>query len=120
MTAKARIDLARQPAPQGDYERLERATEGIEAPFALVDLDAMWCERATTCCAAPPASRSGSPPSRSAAARCWSASWRASPATAGCSPTRCPRRCGSREQGFDDLVVGYPTADRTAIAELAS
>ena len=25
-----------------DYERLERATEGIEAPFALVDLDAMW------------------------------------------------------------------------------
>ena len=30
------------PPTQGDYERLERATEGIEAPFALVDLDAMW------------------------------------------------------------------------------
>ena len=31
-----------QAAPTGDYERYERATAGIEAPFALVDLDAMW------------------------------------------------------------------------------
>ncbi|HTA05958.1 MAG TPA: amino acid deaminase/aldolase, partial [Solirubrobacteraceae bacterium] len=28
--------------PLGDYERLARATDGIAAPFALVDLDAMW------------------------------------------------------------------------------
>ena len=41
-------------------------------------------------------------------------------ASAGCSPTRCPRRCGSRGEGLEDLVVGYPTADRTAIAELGA
>ena len=27
--------------PDGDYARLERATAGLQAPFALVDLDAM-------------------------------------------------------------------------------
>ena len=32
----------RHHAFSSEYERLERATEGIEAPFALVDLDAMW------------------------------------------------------------------------------
>ena len=53
------------------------------------------------------------------------------PAAAGADPR--PRAPGFRglltytlpetlwlaEQGFEDLVVGYPTADRTAIAELA-
>src|SRR4051794_805385 len=29
-------------APRDDYERFERALAGVEAPFALVDLDAFW------------------------------------------------------------------------------
>jgi D-serine deaminase-like pyridoxal phosphate-dependent protein len=28
--------------PEAQYERLERATAELQAPFALVDLDAMW------------------------------------------------------------------------------
>src|SRR5687768_5590926 len=41
VSAKAGIEAPVSRAGS-DYERLERATEGIEAPFALVDLDAMW------------------------------------------------------------------------------
>jgi len=33
-------------APAGDYERLERATAALEAPFAVVDLDAFWANAA--------------------------------------------------------------------------
>ena len=41
MSVKAGIEAPVSRA-EGDYERFDRATEGIEAPFALVDLDAMW------------------------------------------------------------------------------
>jgi len=41
MSTRTGIDAGPRAA-RGEYERLERATEGIEPPFALVDLDAMW------------------------------------------------------------------------------
>src|SRR3989475_7589388 len=37
--------LARSPAAEA-YARLERASAGLEAPFALIDLDAMWANAA--------------------------------------------------------------------------
>ena len=73
----------------------------------------------TTCCGGPPASRSGSPPSRSAPGRCWSASSRATRGTAVCSTYTLPETLWLAREGFEDLVVGYPTVDRTAIGELA-
>ena len=33
-------------APAGEYERLERATAGLDPPFALVDLGAFWANAA--------------------------------------------------------------------------
>src|SRR5688572_22672029 len=30
------------PAPTDDYQRYERALAGVEAPLALVDMDAFW------------------------------------------------------------------------------
>ena len=73
----------------------------------------------TTCCGGPPASRYGSPPSRSAAGRCWSASSPADPGYRGFLTYTLPETLWLAQEGFEDLVVGYPTADRTAIAELA-
>src|SRR6185312_5629583 len=37
---------ARHMTPEQRYARLERATEGLRAPFALVDLDALWANAA--------------------------------------------------------------------------
>src|SRR3954463_410869 len=33
-------------APAGEYERLERATAGLDPPFALVGLGAFWAQAA--------------------------------------------------------------------------
>ena len=37
---------AAPPGPEAAYARLERACAGLQAPFALVDLDAMWANAA--------------------------------------------------------------------------
>jgi D-serine deaminase-like pyridoxal phosphate-dependent protein len=117
MAAKAPIDLARSHAG-GDYERLEGATEGVEAPFALVDLDAMWWN------ADEMLRRAAGKPIRVA-----SKSVRSRPLL----ETMLARDAGFRglltftlpetlwlaREGLEDLVVAYPTADRSAIAELA-
>ena len=34
------------PLAEGPYERLERATAGLQAPFALLDMDALWANAA--------------------------------------------------------------------------
>jgi D-serine deaminase-like pyridoxal phosphate-dependent protein len=103
---------------QGDHERLERATEGIEAPFALVDLDAMWWN------AHDMLRRAAGKPIRiaSKSVRCRPLLERMlarAPGFRGLLTFTLPETLWLAREGLDDLVVGYPTADRTAIAELA-
>lgn len=103
---------------QGEYERLERATQGIEPPFALVDLDAMWWN------AGDMLRRAAGKPVRVA-----SKSVRCRPLLArmlahssgfrGLLTFTLPETLWLAREGFEDLVAGYPTADRTAIGELA-
>jgi D-serine deaminase-like pyridoxal phosphate-dependent protein len=115
-TAEAGVELALGRA-QGDYERLERATEGIEAPFALVDLDAMWWN------ADDMLRRAAGKPIRvaSKSVRCRPLLERMlahGPGYRGLLTYTLPETLWLAREGFEDLVLAYPTADRTAIAEL--
>ena len=73
----------------------------------------------TTCCGGRPASRSGSLRSRSAAGPLLERILARDPGYRGLLTYTLPETLWLAGHGFDDLVVGYPTADRTAIAELA-
>jgi len=105
-------------APRDDYERLERALAGVEAPFALLDLDAIWWN------ADDMLRRAAGKPIRVA-----SKSVRCRPLLRqilardlgfrGLLTYTLPETLWLAGHGFDDLVVAYPTADRTAVAELA-
>ena len=117
MSARAGIEAPVSRAGS-DYERLERATEGIEAPFALVDLDAMWSN------ADEMLARAAGKPIRvaSKSIRCRSLMERIlarGPGYRGLLTYTLPESLWLAGEGFEDLVVGYPTADRTAIGELA-
>ena len=99
--------------PAADYERYESAFGDRDAPFAFVDLDAMWAN------ADDMLRRAGGKPIRVA-----SKSVRCRELLA-----RILRRDGFRglmtytlresqwldEHGFDDLLLAYPTADREAL-----
>jgi D-serine deaminase-like pyridoxal phosphate-dependent protein len=104
--------------PDGDYERFERATEGIEPPFALVDLDAMWWN------ADDMLRRAAGKPIRvaSKSVRCRPLLERIlarGPGYRGLLTFTLPETLWLAGEGLEDLVVAYPTADRTAIGELA-
>jgi D-serine deaminase-like pyridoxal phosphate-dependent protein len=106
------------PAPAGDYERLERALAGIEAPFALVDLDAFWANGDDML------RRAGGKPIRvaSKSVRCRPVLERIlarDPGFQGLLTYTLPETLWLADSGLEDLVVAYPTADRTALAELA-
>jgi D-serine deaminase-like pyridoxal phosphate-dependent protein len=106
------------PAPAGDYERFERALAGVEAPFALVDLDAFWANGEDMLW------RAAGKPIRVA-----SKSLRCRPLLErilarndgfrGLLTYTLPETLWLAENGHEDLVVAYPTVDRTALAELA-
>src|SRR5919204_3271442 len=105
-------------APGDDYERLERATAGIEAPFALVDLDAFWSN------AEDMLRRAAGKPIRvaSKSVRCrrlLEFILARDPGFRGLLNYTLPETLWLAEGGLDDLVVAYPTADRLAIAALA-
>ena len=106
------------PPPQS-HERYERIFAEVEAPFAFVDLDAMWANADGDAGAGRRASRSGSPASRSAAGRCWSGSCAATSASRGLMTFTLPETLWLAEQGFEDLLLAYPTADAGALEELA-
>ena len=117
MSAKAGIEAPVSRAGS-EYERLERATEGIEAPFALVDLDAMWSN------ADEMLGRAAGKPIRvaSKSIRCRALMERIlarGPGYRGLLTYTLPESLWLAREGFEDLVVGYPTADRTAIGDLA-
>jgi D-serine deaminase-like pyridoxal phosphate-dependent protein len=99
------------------YERLERATAGLQAPFALVDLDAMWANAADL------ERRAAGRPIRlaSKSVRCRELQERVL-ARAGFRGTlgfTLAEALWLAENGNDDLVVAYPTADSSALEMLA-
>jgi D-serine deaminase-like pyridoxal phosphate-dependent protein len=97
--------------------RLERATAGIEPPFAIVDLGLFWRN------AADMERRAASKPIRlaSKSVRCRALQERVldRPGFQGTLAFTLPEALWLAEQGFDDLVVAYPTADREALRTLA-
>jgi len=103
--------------PDGDYARLERATAGLQAPFALVDLDAMRAN-------AEDLERRAAPkPIRlaSKSVRCRALQERvlAREGFEGTLAFTLPEALWLASAGADDLLVAYPTADTNALRTLA-
>ena len=100
------------------YERLERACADLDAPFALVDLDALWENAADMEC------RAAGKPIRlaSKSVRCRELQRRVleRPGFAGTLSFTLPEALWLAGHGFDDLVVAYPTVHRRALRELAT
>jgi D-serine deaminase-like pyridoxal phosphate-dependent protein len=106
------------PDDAGAYARLERATAGLEAPFALVDLDAMWAN-------AEDLERRAAPkPIRlaSKSLRCRPLQERVLDRAGfqGTLAFTLPEALWLASHGADDVLVAYPTADTRALRELAA
>jgi D-serine deaminase-like pyridoxal phosphate-dependent protein len=121
-------------ARERTYEELERIFEDVDAPFALVDLDAMWSN------AADMLARARGTPIRvaSKSVRCRTLleailgrdgdagslgredalDAGAEPGFRGLMTFTLTESLWLHEHGFDDLLLAYPTADRGALAEL--
>ncbi len=99
------------------YERLERATAGLQAPFALIDLDAMEANARDL------VRRAGGKPIRlaSKSLRCRALQDRVLAAEGfhGTLAYTLPEALWLTEHGAEDIVVAYPTADGAALRELA-
>jgi D-serine deaminase-like pyridoxal phosphate-dependent protein len=107
----------RTATPERTYEELERIFEGVDAPFAFVDLDAMWSN------AAEMLGRARGTPIRvaSKSVRCRAlleAILDHDPGFRGLMTFTLPESLWLHEHGFDDLLLAYPTADRAALAVL--
>jgi D-serine deaminase-like pyridoxal phosphate-dependent protein len=105
-------------APAGEYERFERATAGLDPPFALVDLEAFRTN------AADMLRRAGGTPIRvaSKSVRCRAllrAVHERDPGFHGTLAFTLPEALWLAGHGVRDLVVAYPTVDRVALRELA-
>ena len=100
-----------------EYARLERATAGLQAPFALVDLDALWANAADL------ERRAAGKPIRlaSKSLRCRPLQERvlARPGFAGTLAFTLGEALWLASHGGEDIVVAYPTADTAALALLA-
>jgi D-serine deaminase-like pyridoxal phosphate-dependent protein len=98
--------------------RLERATADLEPPFAVIDLDAFWAN------AADMERRAASTPIRlaSKSVRCRALQERvlARPGFAGTLAYTLPEALWLAEHGVQDILVAYPTADRSAMRALAA
>jgi D-serine deaminase-like pyridoxal phosphate-dependent protein len=105
------------PAQRGQFDRLRAATAGLEPPYGVIDLDAfdanaLDLERRALGKPIRLASKSlrSRPLIRRALER---------PGFQGILGFTLPEALWLAEE-FDDIVVGYPTADRTALRELAA
>jgi D-serine deaminase-like pyridoxal phosphate-dependent protein len=119
-------------ARERSYEEVEAICSDLDAPFALVDLDAMWSNAREMLGRA-----QGTPirvASKSVRCRALLASilerdgrehparpgaQRGSPGFRGLMTFTLPECLWLHGHGFDDLLLAYPTADRGALAELA-
>jgi D-serine deaminase-like pyridoxal phosphate-dependent protein len=101
----------------GEYARLERATAGLRAPFALIDMDALWEN------AADMERRAASKPIRlaSKSLRCRTLQQRilARPGFSGTLAFTLPEALWLASHGAADLLVAYPSADVDALRALA-
>jgi D-serine deaminase-like pyridoxal phosphate-dependent protein len=105
-------------APPQSHERYERVFAEVEAPFAFVDLDAMWANAEAML------ERAGSKPVRvaSKSIRCRAlleAILGRDERFRGLMTYTLPETLWLAEQGFEDLLLAYPTADVGALEELA-
>lgn len=99
------------------YERYERAFAGVEAPFAFVDMDAMWHNAADLL------RRAGGTPVRvaSKSLRCrplLRAALDRDAGFRGLMTFTLAETLWLAGHGFDDLLLAYPTADRASLAAL--
>jgi D-serine deaminase-like pyridoxal phosphate-dependent protein len=99
-----------------DHARLEEATAGLQAPFALVDLDAFDANARAL------VARANGKPIRlaSKSLRCRTLQRRAlaMPGFQGTLAFTLPEALWLAEQGTEDLLVAYPTADTDALHTL--
>ena len=110
--------LAGVSAPPQSHERYERIFAEVEAPFAFVDLEAMWAN------AEEMLGRAGGKPVRvaSKSIRCRAllqAILGRDERFRGLMTYTLPETLWLAEQGFEDLLLAYPTADLAALEELA-
>jgi D-serine deaminase-like pyridoxal phosphate-dependent protein len=102
----------------GSWEHYERACAELDAPFALVDLDALWHNAAAML------ARARGKPIRvaSKSVRCRELLNRIlarDPGFRGLMTFTLAETLWLRGQGFGDLLLAYPTTDRASLAELA-
>lgn len=102
--------------PEDAYARLERATAGLQAPFALVDLDAMWANaRDMERRAAPKPIRLAS---KSVRCRALQQRTLERPGFRGTLAFTLPEALWLAARGVDDILVAYPSADTDALRAL--
>lgn len=104
--------------PDQSHTHYEEIFSEIEAPFAFVDLDAMWSNADAML------ARAAAKPVRvaSKSVRCRALLERAlrrSERFAGLMTFTLPETLWLAEHGFENLLLAYPTADATALSELA-
>jgi D-serine deaminase-like pyridoxal phosphate-dependent protein len=101
-----------------DRARYDRATAHLDAPFAVVDLEAFDANAADL------VRRAGGKPVRvaSKSVRCRALLERvlARPGFAGVMAFTLPEALWLARSGFEDVLLAYPSADRAAFAELAA
>jgi len=106
------------PIPPQSHERYERVFSELEAPFAFVDLEAMWANAEAML------ARAAGKPVRvaSKSIRCRAlleAILDRHERFHGLMTFALPETLWLAEQGFEDLLLAYPTADLRALEELA-
>jgi D-serine deaminase-like pyridoxal phosphate-dependent protein len=118
MSATAAAPPLRAPGRERSYEELEAIFEGVDAPFALVDLDAMWSNAGELLARA-----QGTPirlASKSVRCRSLLAVALERPGFRGLMTFTLAESLWLHGHGFHDLLIAYPTSDRRALAELAA
>jgi D-serine deaminase-like pyridoxal phosphate-dependent protein len=102
---------------QRQLQRLERATADLQPPFAVLDLDALWVNAQSM------ERRSGGKPirlaSKSVRCRPLQAQVLAREGFTGTLAYTLPEALWLASEGFQDILVAYPTADADALSELA-
>jgi D-serine deaminase-like pyridoxal phosphate-dependent protein len=117
MAVRTRAMREDRAMPEHDYARLERATEDLQAPFALIDLDALRANAQDL------ERRAGGKPIRlaSKSLRCRPLQERvlAREGFRGTLAYTLPEALWLASFGAEDILVAYPTADEHALATLA-
>lgn len=106
------------PVPPPSHERYERVFAELEAPFAFVDLEAMWANAGAML------ERAAGKPLRAAtkSIRCRAlleAVLDRDERFRGLMTYTLPETLWLTEQGFENLLLAYPTADVAGLEELA-